>query len=796
MTWLSNLLSLALAGASITSALPQPHEDLPWNINNRRSLFQKRNATIPALTVPTGLEACAASVDPVVTAPKENIFLDFSNDEIKELLKYIHDPAQGLNLTKYPDAGPWDNHVTVTEYIVPNKTAAVAYLDGCGPKPDKYARVVVSHGASGDEPEAWLEDYMVGPFPISEKTTIQPFTFAYNKGSSKTPDYAKDSDAIRKFRNDICASMKDITIDLLGSFIEGGKNDTSSLQAIDPMWEEDGKIKQWVQWRLIPKIAHYSTNTLLTQGLFMKFDITGRDPSKWYLEAILYDNKMYKTVEEFREAWKKPDFNRLPKAKEGDWATTKQQGKPLPYDEQPPPVQVQKQKRWAVDKKNQYVQWMDFSFYMGFARDVGITLYDIKYKGKRIMYELGLQEAIAHYAGNDPKSSGTAFLDGYYGFGPYAYELVKGYDCPESSTFFDTVLYQNGETTTNRDSICLFEQDMGYTMQRHTTGKYAGVTKNIGLVLRAVYTIGNYDYNFDYVFYYDGSIEVKVRASGYIQSAYYAHNEEYGYRINEHSSGSMHDHVLTFKADLDIMGTNNTFEKTLIVPKTVKYVWANEERNTMALERHEVLTEDDGKINWAPNGAGIYTVINKDEPNQWGEYPGYRIMPGSGTPVHMEVVDSTILRNSAAFGTHHMYVTKQKDTEPRLAAAANNMAPSEPLVDFSKFFDGESVAQEDIVLWFNLGMHHVPHSGDLPNTVMTTAQSSVFFTPHNYIDMDPTRATNQQVEVVLTKDGKVDHVNEFGKKEPSCGISIHNPDLSAYEGAVSVSKLDFLEYNG
>ena len=39
-----------------------------------------------------------------------------------------------------------------------------------------------------------------------------------------------------------------------------------------------------------------------------------------------------------------------------------------------------------------------------------MRLYDIKYKGERIIYELGLQEAIAHYAGNDPQQSGTAYL--------------------------------------------------------------------------------------------------------------------------------------------------------------------------------------------------------------------------------------------------------------------------------------------------------------------------------------------------------------------------------------------------
>lgn len=54
---------------------------------------------------------------------------------------------------------------------------------------------------------------------------------------------------------------------------------------------------------------------------------------------------------------------------------------------------------------------MDFSFYIAFSRDTGMTLFDIKYKGERIIYELGLQEAIAHYAGHDPAQSGVAYLD-------------------------------------------------------------------------------------------------------------------------------------------------------------------------------------------------------------------------------------------------------------------------------------------------------------------------------------------------------------------------------------------------
>ena len=48
----------------------------------------------------------------------------------------------------------------------------------------------------------------------------------------------------------------------------------------------------------------------------------------------------------------------------------------------------------------------------------------------------------------------------------------------------------------------------------------------------------------------------------------------------------------------------------------------------MKISRSSIETEDQGKINWPENGAAIYVVMNKEEKNKWGEYPGYRIFPG------------------------------------------------------------------------------------------------------------------------------------------------------------------------
>ncbi len=50
--------------------------------------------------------------------------------------------------------------------------------------------------------------------------------------------------------------------------------------------------------------------------------------------------------------------------------------------------------------------------------------------------------------GNDPVQSSTAYLDTYYGFGPYAFELVQGYDCPAYATYLNSTFYVSETTHT------------------------------------------------------------------------------------------------------------------------------------------------------------------------------------------------------------------------------------------------------------------------------------------------------------------------------------------------------------
>lgn len=708
------------------------------------------------------------------------------------------------------------------EAIQPNKTDALAYIDGNSTTPKKWAKVILDVRAT-EEPH--FQEIMVGPLPLRNgSVTWQPLTYPLtkdNEGKVRNLEADSDDKLYTDWIYPISASIADITLDLWNGTSLGLDNDTLDIWGIDPLWQEDGRIIRWDTFWNLPG-DFYDTETLSPLGLFFKSDVTGRDPSKWKLEGWLYNNIFYETTEDFRNAYWSEGFEKLGANVEGDWGRTNRQGPVLPMDTLNPPTMVAPAgSRFGLDAEQKYVEWMDFSFYIGFSRDTGISLHDIRYKGERLVYELKLQEALALYAGADPVQSGTSYLDSYYGFGPYAFELIpNGYDCPSYATYLNSSFYVDETTHTHINSICLFEYAADFPIQRHSNSKYVSATKNTYFSVRAVSTVGNYDYMFTYSFYMDGSISVEVRASGYIQSAFFAHNEDYGFQIHDQLSGSMHDHVLNWKVDLDILGTDNSIELMKQVPVTTSYPWSgNKTRNTMKLERSFVETEDDSRLNWDSNAQTQVLIVNQDEKNKYGVNRGYRILPSAGT-AHLVAKDSSNLVNAAHWAEYDVQITKQKDTEPRGGHAYNSQDVLDPPINFANFFDGESLVQEDLVVWVNLGMHHskssklfrpasrlssrrpnhanlgliVPHTGDLPNTVFTTAHSGFQLMPSNYFEIDQSRNTVNMVRIEY-EDGVTTGVETFGSQQASdtCAIS-YTPtevDLWDYKGDVVVRKFPY-----
>ncbi|KAK0669179.1 putative copper amine oxidase [Cercophora samala] len=782
-------------------ARPSPDPKAPWVKNT--GLGKKKMANHLKRAIMGDKRAvetpfCSETLATEIKAPKPNVWGPLVDVEVASVVEWLFAQAD-LNLTVSEEAGGWDNTIQLVEAMWPNKTDVLSFVDGDGPAPTKYAHVVLNNRATETPHYA---DIIVGPLPLDNATAKwEPLEYPYTKqNGGKVRNLDADSDRLySEWLFKIGASVADITLDLWNGTAMGLENDTLSIWGIDPLWQDDGEIIRWDTFWNIPT-GDFDDMTLFPLGLYFSSEVSGRDPSKWQLRGWLYNSIFYATTEEFRAAYWSEGFVKNGPNVDGDWARTDQNGEVPEMDKAQGPVIVAPAgARFAVDHKEKYVEWMDWSFYVGFNRDTGPGLFDIRYKGERLVYELSLQEALAHYAGNDPMNSGTAYLDSFYGFGPYTFELVKGYDCPAYATYMNTSFYVNEETRTHIDSLCLFEYVADYPMQRHTTSDYVSVTKNTYFVIRSIATIGNYDYQQSFSFFMDGSFAVEVRASGYIQSAYFAGNEDYGFKIHDNLSGSMHDHVLNFKADFDVLGTNNSIELMSMVPVSRSYPWsAGKVRNTMALERKFIETEDESRFNWGPNSATQVLIVNENEKNKHGELRGYRVLPYMGT-AHLTVENSTNLGVAAQWANHDIQITKYKDSEQKAYHAFNTQDVHDPPVNFDKYFDGESVRNEDIVLWLNLGMHHVPHTGDLPNTVQTTAHSGIQFMPSNYFDIDQSRRTVNQVRInYFNGSAEVEEFGQFkaGSEEGTCGTCKLNytplePEHQGYKGDVVIRKFPF-----
>jgi len=392
--------------------------------------------------------------------------------------------------------------------------------------------------------------------------------------------------------------------------------------------------------------------------------MTSEGTSDWFAVKWMYDGITYDSTDILRKAIKAGEVKKISLNLDGNWTLIEDFGRGTKGRELPAPAMVQATtKRYGLDPKERFVSWMGFEFYISFSQVTGITLYDIRFKGERIIYELGLQEALAHYAGDDPMQAPKAFMDTFFSMGKLMFELVPGYDCPAYADYLDTSFRENEQTKVRNNSICVFEYTADHPLQRHTSSSYVSISRNTYLVVRTVSVVGNYDYTFDNIFYLDGTVEVKVRASGYIEGTYWSTNSsrEYGYRAHDHFATSIHDHVLNFKADLDIGGTSNSLVRVGVEAASIDYEWDYiHPRNTMKLSRTLEMTETG--LNWPANSKEMYVVVNDDLENSWGEKRGYRVMPGTGvgTPSHLTVQNSTILGTSAEWATKDLWVVQHK----------------------------------------------------------------------------------------------------------------------------------------
>ncbi|EJU01891.1 amine oxidase catalytic domain-containing protein [Dacryopinax primogenitus] len=732
-------------------------------------------------------------VSPPSVSARANPWKNLAVDEVVQLRIWLFRDELGFNLTRSDIAQLSDNSIFLIENFRPPKSDVLAYLNEGAPPPERYARVTMHHGAHA---EPVIRDYLVGPLPLSSVTTIRQLTEMYHEPNVpyNARGFAQMGEMVSAVKR-FMTPLENITEELFGGTARGLPNDTLIASGSAP-FSFDGSFRRhlfrlilaWLTWR-----RNAPGPWLHPLGFFQYVSMDGTDSSKWKLLKVVYNHQIFNSNEEFVAAFHNGTLKRLPSPDKNtpSWSSRQRRGPAPDLDDRAGPRSVSfNGLRYRVDRENQYITWMGWSMYLGFDRDMarfsrfrtithshrpqGLSLWNIGFRGERIIYELAPQEAMAQYAGNDPLQATTAWLDRYFGMGASVRDMLPGYDCPAEAQYLPATVHTALGSYSRERAICVFELDTGRPMTRHHGYlEEHGVVKGYAFTVRSISTVGNYDYLFDYTFFVDGTIEVRLSASGYLQGGYWEPKQTgYGTRIQDQTMGSLHDHVINYKVDLDIAGTENSLLETTTSVEEVSHPWYDDDWGKTVLQQHIVhryiATEDEALLKYPKNFQGGYSVMNRNATNSWGNARGYAVHAGFN-PIHNTVVGSKRLLNNANWAQYNLAVSLRKEIEPTSSSMWNMNLPGRPTVDFHRFFDSESLDQTDLVAWISVGTHHLPQTEDVPNTRTITATSSFFLTPLNYFDYDISiDSTNAILVNIPTEAGGEYTFEDYGVKPDYC----------------------------
>ncbi|XP_069488929.1 amine oxidase [copper-containing] 3-like [Ambystoma mexicanum] len=474
------------------------------------------------------------------------VFSDLNPTELSQVVQYLKENL-GVDLADAAEAKPSDNCVYFLDVQYPNKQEALNYLDKSGPRPKREALAVVFFGS---QPVPNITEYVVGPLPAP--TYHLDITLQKYKGH--LPYYRRP--VIEKEHRDVYNLIFQKELAKAPTFIEDtfGYNGASCTDLnSSPLGFRSGDRRTWF---VLSQNMTDSETFLYPAGLEILVDHQSLNTSNWRVAKVFYKGEYFQDMVHLEEEYKagKVSVLKVGQQPKEDIASLKPKlfgtaNAPFQYEPTGP--------RYSV--KDNQVHFMSWRFSFGKNVNSGLRLFDIRFNGDRIIYELSVQEATAIYGSNAPSGIVTRYIDSCFAIGRWSRELVRGVDCPYLASYVDTHHIMESQTPeTVKNSICIFEQNSGVPLRRHYSShksmRYGGLSSTV-LVIRAISTISNYDYVWDFIFYQSGAIEAKVSLTGYISSSFlYGDGLDFGSRVGEHILGTLHTHSMNYKVDFDIAG--------------------------------------------------------------------------------------------------------------------------------------------------------------------------------------------------------------------------------------------------
>ncbi len=396
------------------------------------------------------------------------------------------------------------------------------------------------------------------------------------------------------------------------------------------------------------------------------------------------------------------------------------------------------------------ISWQKWRFRYTMHPREGIVLHTVAYedegKIRPILYRAALSEMVVPYGDPDANWRWRAAFDvGEYNIGRNSYPLEKNLDAPENAQLIDAVFADDAGAILDRKGVvAIYERDGGILWKHYDFTTERNETRRAReLVLSAVATIGNYDYAINYIFKQDGSMEVDLALTGIMlakgvkeKRADENHSmmkmDVSGHLVAENVVAPHHQHFFNFRLDFDVDGVSNSVTETnsSAMPASAD----NPYQNGFVMRETQIKTEREAQRVMDMQTARIWTVMNPTAKNSLGQNTSYIIAPGANALPYIS--NESLVRKRAQFINNHFWATRYNADEIYAAGVYPNQSAGKGDVGLPKYTaDNESLENQDVVVWYTLGVTHIPRPEEW--SVMPTTHVGFKLLPGAFFNRNP-----------------------------------------------------------
>ncbi len=385
------------------------------------------------------------------------------------------------------------------------------------------------------------------------------------------------------------------------------------------------------------------------------------------------------------------------------------------------------------------VHWQKWHFRLGFTPREGVVFYTVGYEDqgriRPILYRASLAEMVVPYG--DPRPGHyrkNAFDAGEYGVGSYANALEMGCDCLGYIHYFDAVMTDSrGSLMKLPNAICMHEEDYGI-LWKHIDWRtnQTEVRRSRRLVVSFIATVGNYEYGYFWYFYQDGTIQFEVKMTGIMNTGALPPGEKlkYGQLVAPQLYAPIHQHFFNVRLDMMVDGLNNSVYEVHTEAEPLGP--ENPHGNAYFAKSTLLSSEAEAQQVIDPLSGRYWKVVNPNVRNSLGEPVSYKLMPGENVLPFAHPESSVFKR--ANFATKHLWVTSYNPAERYPAGDyPNQHAGGAGLPAWTQA--NRPIENTNVVLWYTVGVHHVPRPEDWP--VMPVTYYGFTLKPVGFFDRNP-----------------------------------------------------------